>query len=248
MIDSNYTITLSDAILQFREYITQNHGSDSAIAQAYIRIADDLERYASEKNLCTFAEKAIQEYYGLAVGVPPFEAPPLKSKERPARAIRMIHDILHHKEPKRRYISNPLDCPISYQVILGRYESLMEADQKSYGTIRTRSGRMKVFFIYLTEIKCTVLQSVTPVLFADFVSSLNDRYSSQGKASILYTIRNFFSYDEFSEMLTFDPVPFLSGIHSKKHERLSSFYTAEEVKRILNAVDRSTPWGKQSTL
>ena len=244
MIDSNYTITLSDAILQFQEYITQNHGSDTATAQAYIRIADDLERYAREKNLCSLAEKAIQEYYSLVVGVPPFEAPPLKSKERPARTLRMIQDILHHEEPKRRYISNPLDCPISYQEILGRYECLMEADQKSCGTIRTRSGRMKVFFIYLTEFKCTVLQNVTPALFADFVSSLNGRYSSQGKASILYTIRNFFSYDEFSEMLSFDPFPFFSGIHSKKHERLTSFYTAEEVKRILNAVDRSTPWGK----
>ena len=37
-------------------------------------------------------------------------------------------------------------------------------------------------------------------------------------------------------MLSFNPLPFLTGIHSKKHERLSSFYTADEVKRILNAV------------
>lgn len=244
MIDSNYTITLSDAILQFQEYITQNHGSDTATSQAYIRIADGLERYVSENNLGAFAEKAIQQYYGLVVGVPPFKAPPSKSKERPARAIRMIQDILHHEVPKRRYIYHPLDCPLSYQAILSRYETLMKADQKSLGTIRTRSGRMKVFFIYLAEIKCTVLQAITPELFADFVSSLNDRYSSQGKASILYTIRNFFSYDEFSEMLTFDLFPFLSGIHSKKHERLPSFYTAEEVRHILNAVDRSTPWGK----
>ena len=244
MIDSNYTITLSDAILHFEEYIKQNHGSDTVTAQAYFRIADDLERYAREKNLCALAEKAIHGYYRFVVGVPPFETPPSKSKERPARAIRMIQDILHHEEPKRRYINHPIDCPLSYQAILSRYETLMKADQMSLGTIRTRSGRMKVFFIYLAEAKCTVLQSITPELFADFVSSLNDRYSSQGKASILYTIRNFFSYDEFSEMLTFDLLPFLSGIHSKKHERLPSFYTAEEVRRILNAVDRSTPWGK----
>ena len=31
-------------------------------------------------------------------------------------------------------------------------------------------------------------------------------------------------------------------------ERLPSFYTAEEVKRILNAVNRSTPWGKTAYL
>lgn len=244
MIDSNRTATLGEAIHQFREYITQNHGSGSITAQAYIRIANDLERYASEKKLYSYPESTIKEYYALTVGVPPFEAPPSKSKERCARAIRMIRDILQYEEPKRRYVSHPLNCPASYQAILGRYETVMKDDQKSYGTIRTRSGRMKMFFVFLAERGCTALQDITPKLLADYVVSLNERYSSQGKASLLYTIRNFFSYNEFFEILTFDPLPFLSGIHSKKHERLPSFYTAEEVRRVLNAVDRSTPWGK----
>lgn len=248
MIDSSYTEILYDAIQHFREHIIQSHGDDSKTAQTYIRIADDFQRYVSGKKPATSPEQVIQEYYSMTVGVSPFEAPPSKSKERYARAIRMIQDFLHHEEPKRRYVNHPFDCPTSYQAILSRYETLMKNDQKSYGTIRTRSGRMKVFFVFLAGRECVVLQNITPELFTDYVSSLNDRYSSQGKASLLYTIRNFFSYDEFSEMLTFDPLPFLSGIHSRKHERLPSFYTAEEVKRILNAVNRSTPWGKTAYL
>ncbi len=137
-----------------------------------------------------------------------------------ARAVRMIQDILHHKEPKRRYVNHPFECPTSYQAILSRYETLMKNDQKSCGTIRTRSGRMKVFLVFLAGRECVVLQNLTPELFTDYVFSLNDRYSSQGKASLLYTIRNFFSYNGFSEMLMFDPFPFLRGIHSRKHERL----------------------------
>lgn len=248
MIDSSYTEILYDAIQHFREHIIQSHGDDSKTAQTYIRIADDFQRYVSGKKPATSPEQVIQEYYSMTVGVSPFEAPPSKSKERYARAIRMIQDFLHHEEPKRRYVNHPFDCPTSYRAILSRYETLMKNDQKSYGTIRTRSGRMKVFFVFLAGRECVVLQNITPELFTDYVSSLNDRYSSQGKASLLYTIRNFFSYDEFSEMLTFDPLPFLSGIHSRKHERLPSFYTAEEVKRILNAVNRSTPWGKTAYL
>lgn len=248
MIDSSYTEILYDAIQHFCEHIIQSHGDDSKTAQTYIRIADDFQRYVSGKKPATSPEQVIQEYYSMTVGVSPFEAPPSKSKERYARAIRMIQDFLHHEEPKRRYVNHPFDCPTSYRAILSRYETLMKNDQKSYGTIRTRSGRMKVFFVFLAGRECVVLQNITPELFTDYVSSLNDRYSSQGKASLLYTIRNFFSYDEFSEMLTFDPLPFLSGIHSRKHERLPSFYTAEEVKRILNAVNRSTPWGKTAYL
>lgn len=248
MIDSNYTEILYDAIQHFREHIIQSHGDDSKTAQTYIRIADEFQRYVSGKEPATSPEQVIQEYYSMTVGVSPFEAPPSKSKEKYARAIRMIQDLLHHEEPKRRYVNHPFDCPTSYQVILSRYEVLMKNDQKSYGTIRTRSGRMKVFFVFLAGRECVSLQNITPELFTDYVTSLNDKYSSQGKASLLYTIRNFFSYDEFSEMLTFDPLPFLTGIHSKKHERLPSFYTADEVKRILNAVDRSTPCGKTAYL
>ena len=115
MIDSNYTETLYDVIQQFREYITQNHGSDSQTAQAYLRIADDFQMHVKDKAPLAIPELAIQEYYSLMVGVPPFEAPPSKSKERYARTMRMIYDILHNEEPKRRYINYPLRCPVPYQ-------------------------------------------------------------------------------------------------------------------------------------
>lgn len=248
MIDSSYTKTLYAAILEFQGYIIQNHEVDSTTAQAYIRVADDLLRYAEDKEPMASPEAVLQEYYSLTIGVSAFEAPPSKSKERRARAIRMIQDILNGEEPKRRYLNQKLSCPAPYQDILSRYEIVMRDDQKSHGTIRTRSGRMKVFFVFLAGRECVALEDITPELFADYVSSLRDSYSSQGKASILYTIRNFFSYDEFSDMLSFDPLPFLTGIHSKKHKRLPSFYTADEVKRILNAVNRSTPWGKTAYL
>lgn len=248
MIDSSYPMTLYDAIQLFRDYIIQNYGSGSITAQAYIQIADDFQFYAGDKGRSSSAESIIQEYYSLTVGVPLYEAPPSKSKERRARAIRMIQDIFGGEEPKRRYLNHQRICPAPYQAVLCRYATLMRNDQKSDGTIRTRSGRMKVFFIFLSDKGCSELESITPELFTNFVSSLNDRYSSQGKASLLYTLRNFFSYDEFSAVLPFDPLPFLAGIHSRKHERLPSFYTADEVRRVLNAVDRSTPRGKTAYL
>ena len=61
MIDSSHTKTLCDAIQHFREYITQNLGSDSITAIGYIRIADDLQRYMSGKDLSTPPELVIQE-------------------------------------------------------------------------------------------------------------------------------------------------------------------------------------------
>jgi len=127
----------------------------------------------SGKNLSTPPELAIQEYYRLTVGVPPS-----RSKERYARVIRMIRDSLHNEEPKRRDINHPLRCPATYQAVLSRYETAMNYDQKSRGTIRIRSGRMKVFFLFLADRERVTLENITPELFADYVFSHNDRYSS----------------------------------------------------------------------
>ena len=134
----------------------------------------------SEKDLYSFLESAIREYCGLTDGVPPFEAPPLKSKERCARAIRMIQGILYHEELKHRYVSHPFNCSGSYQAILDRFETVMKDAQKSHGNIRTRFGRKKVFFVFLTERGCTALHDIPPKLLADYVVSLKERYSSQG--------------------------------------------------------------------
>ena len=178
MIDSYCAMTLYDAIQLFRKYIIQNYGADSKTAQTYIRIADDFQHYAGDKEAFSSTESIIQEYYDLTIGVPPFQSPSSKYKERSARAIRMIQDIITANEPKRRYLNHQSICPVPYQTVLSRYEILMRNDQKSDGTIYTRSGRMKVFFAFMAGRQCTALGSITPKLFADFVSSLNNRYSS----------------------------------------------------------------------
>ena len=65
MIDSSYTKTLYSAILEFQGYIIQNHGVDSKTAQAYIRVADDLLRYAEDKKPMASPEAVLQEYLHL---------------------------------------------------------------------------------------------------------------------------------------------------------------------------------------
>ena len=142
MIDSSYSMTLYDAIQLFQRHIIQNYGSESKTAQAYIRISNDLQRYAKETDLEVSPEDVIQEYYRIIVGVPAFEAVPSKSKERRERAVQMILDILNGKEPKRKYTTHKRDCPITYLTVIRKYETFMRNDQKSDGTVRTRSGRI----------------------------------------------------------------------------------------------------------
>jgi len=244
MIDSNYSGTLLDVIQKFREYIEQNFGNDSKNAKAYFRISDRIEHYAIGKDPSIPPDLILLEYHDKIIGEPATGTPLSRTKKKYLRTINILLDLLRGVEPRRRYNNHPHPCPELYQDILSRYQTLMEENQKSQGTIRTRVGRMIIFFSFLADKNCVSLRDIEPELFAEYISSLNGKYSSQGKASLLYTIRNFFSYEEFSNHLSFDPLPFLTRIHSKKHERLPSFYTPDEVRKVLSAVDRTTSWGK----
>ena len=59
-----------------------------------------------------------------------------------------------------------------------------------------------------------------------------------------YVLRNFLNSPKIRAKLTFDPVPPLSGYRNRKNTRLASYYTPEELKLVVNSVDRTTKWGK----
>ena len=241
MIDSNETRQLKTALIRFRDYISENYYPKSQTSVEFMKVINRFEQYAAETQLPF--DTTLQCFYRLTTGANAFERPK-QSKKLYARAVRMIADFYKGGEPQKRYLYNSINCPTAFQGILESYRLLMAEDLKSEGTIRTRIGRIKVFFIYLDRHACCSLAALTGRMLVDFIVSLADRYGSQARASILYTIRNFFSYEVFMRQISFDPMAYLTGIHSKKHERLSSFYTPGEVRRVLNAVDRDTPWGK----
>ena len=142
MIDSNRTETLGAAIEQFREYIIHNYGSDSGTAKDYLQTADRLEHYAVANPLPH--TEILEGFYAQEVGQPAFKPPVKKSKERHARTVLIIRDLIHGVEPKRRYVSHSITCPQSFQAPFERYQVMMQEDQKSQGTIQTRAGRIKI--------------------------------------------------------------------------------------------------------
>lgn len=241
MIDSIEAKQLKNALIHFRDYISENYNSESLTAIKYMQIAEQFETYAEQATVSF--EDTLKSFYQLIAESPAFEHPK-NSKKCNARAILMIADFFKGENPKRKYLYNSKECPETFRSTLDTYRLLMTENLKSDGNIRTRIGRIKILFIYLDEHGCKSLKTFTGKILVDFIGSLNGKYCSQSKASILYTMRNFFSYETIAVQMSFDPMVYLDRIHSKKHERLASFYTADEVRKILNEVNRTTPWGK----
>jgi len=137
------------------------------------------------------------------------------------------------------------------QEVFNRYINYLEAERnvspytvRNYTTDLLGSKNIKGFFTFLAERGIKSLDRADRTVLRDYLSYLVE----QGlvKASIarrLSAIRSFFRYLVREEILPVNPVQETSS--PKLDKRLPSFLTSEEVTRLLEAPDSSTPLGQR---
>lgn len=206
------------------------------IADIYVNVINGFAVYYVGKPFLDPLD-AVAEYYTIIVHAEAYQRPSNEYLRRKARPLLMLRDILHGVEPARKYAYGVTKIPDVYQKDALVYREWMSSDGKSDGTIDTRMQKIKRFLLYLFEHHCLSMEEFTIETMVGFVISLEERrYTAQGKANILYTVRNYLSCPSIYSRLTCNPIPLISGLHSRKHERLVSCYTASEVRKVLEAV------------
>jgi integrase/recombinase XerD len=206
---------------------------------------DGFIRFCRNKgNQTVFGENYVGRYYKTVIGAAPFQQPGSLYLRKKARAILLIRDSLKRTDLRRRYCYNTHDIPENFKEDIAGYSKWMLEKGHSSETIKTRLGRVKMFLLELEKVGCFSMGMLTIDQFVDCVSGLKGRYSSVGKSNILYTLRNYFTCPCISKLLQCDPLPLLTNLHTNKHERLESFYTPEEIQKVLSAVDRTSKPGK----
>ena len=133
----------------------------------------------------------------------------------------------------------------SVQEIFNKYINYLEAERNvSPYTVRNYTTDLVNFFSFLKAKEVDSLNKVDRHVLRDYLSHLME----QGivKASIarkLSAIRSFYHYLLREEILTTSPVADTSS--PKLDKRLPSFLSIEEVNRLLEAPDLSTPQGQR---
>lgn len=216
---------------------------DSKQACAYCGIIDDFLLFCKQESSCPPVDN-VPKYYERVTGVHPYMRPSTDCKKRKARAVLLIRDTLDGCSLARRYIYHTLSIPETFQNDLLLYNEWLVSKGCSRSTIRTRIGRLKPFFTFIFKNECSSIDHLDAKTFVNFVGTLDGHYTSAGKTNILYTIRSFFSCPMIRKNLKFNPDSFLENLHTNKHERLESSYTAEEIRKVLDSVDRSSRQGK----
>jgi integrase/recombinase XerC len=130
------------------------------------------------------------------------------------------------------------------QEVFNRYINYLEAERNASAyTVRNYKADLLDFFYFLKKKKADSLEVDRKVL-RDYLTSL----TKQGivKASIarkLSAIRSFYRYLVREKIISANPIEMVSS--PKLDKRLPSFLTLEEVERLLNAPDLSTPQGQR---
>jgi len=130
------------------------------------------------------------------------------------------------------------------QEVFNKYINYLEAERNvSPYTVRNYKADLLDFFYFLKKKKADSLEVDRQVL-RDYLTYL----TKQGivKASIarkLSAIRSFYRYLVREKIISANPIEMVSS--PKLDKRLPSFLTLEEVERLLNAPDLSTPQGQR---
>jgi len=134
---------------------------------------------------------------------------------------------------------------LTMQEVFNKYIQYLEAERNaSYYTIRNYKADLLDFFYFLRKKKVDSLEKVDRKVLRDYLSHLVE----QGivKASIarkLSAIRSFYRYLVREKIISANPIEMVSS--PKLDKRLPSFLTLDEVEKLLNTPDLSTPQGQR---
>ena len=234
---------LGEVRIKLKEHISSTLNEKRFIATAHEIIDDVIDIAEMEKE---GREEAIRAYYRSVTGTEPYVRPKIRFRARKARVILMARDAIEGIAPRKRYAFGEGAEPRRsvFEDAVDGYVAWMAGMGFADATIKLRRFAARVLFGYLEGRGIASLASLDATTLTDFIAWLDGRYTQAGKSNILYSIRNLFSCPTVGRELSFDPAGLLCNLHSRKHTRIPSVYSAEEVSAVMAAIDRDTDAGR----
>lgn len=203
------------------------------------------------KKLLIFAQNSsdskhvdMRSFYEATTHTPAFEHPGTSWYLTLSRAIFVIVDLLQSREIPREYLYNSNTYRGIFEDEYNKYIHFRHDEGKSYETIRREKMEVANLLTYFESYGLSSLSEVTAEHLLCFLKSFNQNYSDTYKRSHAYTARRFLNCPVLELSFSYDIDTLLLGYRHKKHHRLESFYTTEEIKSVMDTVERETNWGK----
>ncbi|MTI96611.1 MAG: integrase [Firmicutes bacterium] len=211
---------------------------------------------ASFGRICTFASNKGEQYFSENLGkeylkerynctIDYYLEPFPKNAKEAIRAIRLLGDYQLHGIIVRRIVKRKgYVKPPQFQDILTAYEHECKNNEYSIRGMRTRLQRLFFFVDYLSLRKVMDVDEITPVIISDYVLYISPKHE-KSMASILTTLRVFLRFIYLNRYTDKDLSLSVPKQNKYYYPPVPSTWEPDEVKRILDAIDRGSPTGKR---
>ena len=240
-------VLINDLLIQAEKCLQGLNYSKQTI-KTYRLIWQRFSDYAQNEGQHQYSREMANGFLDRYYGISDLGNPKTKFDLTKVRAMKILEDIKNTDGIQKKYVSKLRIRPTDFEEIYKVYQLFLMGQNQSKNTIATRLSRIDVFFRYLESLNILHTDMISPKIVVDFMTYLQKNYSSAGKSNVMFTLRNFLSCPSVSTHFPENLSKVITVIRTNIHERLPSFYSQEEVKRILNSVDRSSCQGKKDYL
>lgn len=209
----------------------------------YFLVWRHFKKYANTKGIENFSLKVgedfLSDYYGIEQNRKLSSSQVFK-----VRCIKILEEYRKHHSFQICHQAPGRQVPHQFRNIIGEYNKLQKELNLSNRTIQSKKTQIAHFLIYLDQNNVVNLNQCTPEVVLAYLETLS-QYASATRSGILFTIRDFLAF-LFSKGYTETPLNELFPvIFTNKLEKIPSYYSIEEIQKILKQVNRNTEFGRR---
>jgi site-specific recombinase XerD len=161
------------------------------------------------------------------------------------RIIRMLGDFqLHGTILRRRHKHRSLLCNRYFIRILDKFREYCESRSFARTTVRYHAGVFEKFLAYIESKNIAKCKDINLKTINDFLRTMAGS-SYRTVESHLYALRFFTRYLFVNNLIGEDYSTKIPSILSRKQKRIPSVWSAEDLKKLILAIDRGSPAGKR---
>lgn len=239
-MDITYSRLTATLTVQLRSL----HYCDSTI-QKYEREWRRFENYLNDENLSEFTNKIVEDYFKKRFNVD-FNAPAkdhTRGMRQTMRALRTLIDFRDHNIIYRRVSAKDHSIPYGFQETVKTFLHQIE-NTMSDTTYRQYRSHIESFVAFLDSQEKTSFTDLTPEIIKVYWGT-RSYLKNTSREYDAYVLRKLFDYLYENGICSIDFSVFVPNIKGNHKGSIPSFYTPEELTKVLAAVDRSGPIGKR---
>ncbi len=135
----------------------------------------------------------------------------------------------------------------NYQNIITQYLNLEEFKEKANDTMRIKRNTITAFCNYLGDNGLGSIELCQQKHVSDFMETIS-QLSTSTKSGKAFILRHFFNYLYSLNIISYSGKELFPVIVTNKRDRILSFYSENEVQKLISIVDNRTVPGKRDFL